>query len=47
MRHLEQKTLELIQETKEKRNKLIELLEDIAPKKKPKKQPRTQKKKAS
>lgn len=47
MRHLEQETLELIQETKEKRNKLIELLEDIAPKKKPKKQPKTQKKKAS
>lgn len=44
MQYLEQETLELIQETKEKRNKLIKLLEDIAPKKKPKKQPKTQEK---
>ena len=44
MQYLEQETIELIQETKAKRIKLIELLEDIAPKKKPNKQPKTQKK---
>ena len=47
MRHLEQKTIERIQETKDKRIKLIELLEDNEPKKKPKKKPKTQQKKAS
>ena len=47
MQHLEQETLELIQETKAKRIKLIKSLEQAAQKKKPKKQPKPQKKKAS
>lgn len=36
MQHLEKETLELIQQAKEKREKLIELLEEICPSKQPK-----------
>ncbi len=47
MAKLELETIRLIQETKSKRIELIELLKDIKPKKKLKKETKTHQKKAS